>query len=109
MLSLDGPPVQRLDVLEHVLEGDLRRAHLPGGEPIKHKCVVGIGFRLASCSRSGASRWYTESTGNTTVRSVRGTTSNASKGLYADWYQPTCRKFRAPPVKAWRMGTSIFQ
>ena len=42
--SSPGPraTVQRLDVLQHVLDGDARDLHLAGGERVEHERVVGI-------------------------------------------------------------------
>jgi hypothetical protein len=37
------PPVQGLDVFQHVLDLDPRRLHLSGGERVEHEGVVGIG------------------------------------------------------------------
>src|SRR3954462_7942879 len=42
VLALHGFSVQRLDILEDVAEGDLRRAHLFGRQTIKHERVVRV-------------------------------------------------------------------
>ena len=38
-----GPAIEGLDVFQHVLDLDARRAHLAGGERVEHERVVGIG------------------------------------------------------------------
>ena len=73
------------------------------GQPSINSALKNIA--TASRSRSSELRWYTASTGSTTPSIVIGTKSNASKGLYANEYQPTS----ALLLKSLSRGTSSFQ
>ena len=50
--ALERPPVQALDVLEHVLDPAARDGREPGMEAIEHESVVGVGA-VAEAERAG--------------------------------------------------------